>query len=150
MQVSTTWALTCPETVHQRPCMMRETWLSDSSLGSVMCSNNVRSEDRLAASRATKPLDLWWHCMQLHCTTTTCAQRALLQLSATHCRQLTSTLTLLLCVSLGLRHSSSPGISLFPLLSCTLPGPSASEVTALWRYTNMFIVISSGSSIIRL
>jgi len=32
MQVSTTWALTCPETVHQRPRMMREikTWLSDS------------------------------------------------------------------------------------------------------------------------
>ena len=24
MQVSTTWALTCPETVHQRPCITRE------------------------------------------------------------------------------------------------------------------------------
>ena len=38
VQVSTTWALTCPETVHQRPCMMREmeTWLSDSRVG-----NNV-------------------------------------------------------------------------------------------------------------
>jgi len=23
VQVSTTWALTCPETVHQRPCMTR-------------------------------------------------------------------------------------------------------------------------------
>jgi len=32
VQVSTTWALTCPETVHQRLCMTREmeTWLSDS------------------------------------------------------------------------------------------------------------------------
>ena len=32
VQVSTTWALTCPETVRQRPCMTRkiETWLSDS------------------------------------------------------------------------------------------------------------------------
>ena len=34
VQVSKTWALTCPETV-QRPCMMREmeTWLSDSRVG---------------------------------------------------------------------------------------------------------------------
>jgi len=32
VQVSMTWALTCPETVHQRPCMTREieTWLSES------------------------------------------------------------------------------------------------------------------------
>ena len=32
IQVSTTWALTCPETVHRRPCMTKniETWLSDS------------------------------------------------------------------------------------------------------------------------
>jgi len=42
-------------------------------------------------------------------------------------------MTLLLCLS--------PGLSLFPLLSCTLPGPSVSEVTTLWRYTNMFTVI---------
>ena len=35
VQVSTTWALTCPEMVHQRPCMTREmeTWLSDSRVG---------------------------------------------------------------------------------------------------------------------
>ena len=35
VQVSMTWALTCPETVHQRPCMTREieTWLLDSSVG---------------------------------------------------------------------------------------------------------------------
>jgi len=35
MQVSTTWALICPEAVHQRPCMTREieTWLSDSRIG---------------------------------------------------------------------------------------------------------------------
>jgi len=28
-----------------------------------------------------------------------------------------------------------------PLLSSTLPGPGASEVTTLWRYTNAFIII---------
>ena len=35
VQVSTTWDLTCPETVHQRPCMTREikTWLSNSRVG---------------------------------------------------------------------------------------------------------------------
>ena len=35
VQVSMMWALTCPETVHQRPCVMREieTWLSDSMVG---------------------------------------------------------------------------------------------------------------------
>ena len=35
VQVSTTWALICPETVHRRPCMTREikTWLSDSKVG---------------------------------------------------------------------------------------------------------------------
>jgi len=46
---------------------------------------------------------------------------------------------------IGERHSSSPGLSLFPLLSSTLPGPSASEVTLelmVWRYTNMFIIIA--------
>ena len=34
VQVSMTWALTCPEKVHQRPCMTREieTWLWDSSV----------------------------------------------------------------------------------------------------------------------
>jgi len=29
----------------------------------------------------------------------------------------------------------------FLLLSSTLPGPSAFEVTTLWRYTNLFIII---------
>ena len=35
VQVSTTWALTCPETVHHRPCTVREieTYLSDSRAG---------------------------------------------------------------------------------------------------------------------
>jgi len=38
-QVSTKWALTCPETVHQRPRMTREieTWLSDSRFGDSNC-----------------------------------------------------------------------------------------------------------------
>jgi len=30
---------------------------------------------------------------------------------------------------------------LLSLLTNTLPGPSASEVTTLWRYTNLFIII---------
>jgi len=35
VQVSMTWALTCPKMVHQKPCMTREieTWLSDSRVG---------------------------------------------------------------------------------------------------------------------
>ena len=52
-----------------------------------------------------------------------------------------SVVTLLQFLSLGLRHSSSLGLSLLSLLTNTLPGPSASEVTTLWRYTNLFIII---------
>ena len=44
-------------------------------------------------------------------------------------------------LSLGLRHSSSLRLSLLSLLTNTLPGPSASEVTTLRRYTNLFIII---------
>ena len=32
-------------------------------------------------------------------------------------------------------------LSLLPLLTYTLPGPSASEVTTSWRYTHLFIII---------
>ena len=32
-------------------------------------------------------------------------------------------------------------LSLLSLLINTLPGPSASEVATLWRYTNVFIII---------
>jgi len=32
-------------------------------------------------------------------------------------------------------------LSLLSLLTNTPPGPSASEVTTLWRYTNLFIII---------
>jgi len=32
-------------------------------------------------------------------------------------------------------------LSLLSLLTITLPGPSASEVTTYWRYTNLFIII---------
>ena len=39
------------------------------------------------------------------------------------------------------RAFHSPGLSLFLLPSTTLPGPSASEVTTLWHYTNAFIII---------
>jgi len=37
--------------------------------------------------------------------------------------------------------TSSLGLSLLSLLTNTLPGPSASEVTTLWCYTNLFIII---------
>ena len=40
---------------------------------------------------------------------------------------------------LSKRHSSSPRLSLLPFLSNTLPGPSASEVATLWRYTNTIV-----------
>ena len=66
---------------------------------------------------------------------------ALRQLSGTHCRKLFSIVTLLQFLSLGLRHSSSLRLSLLSLLTNTLPGPSASKVTTLRRYTNLFIII---------
>jgi len=50
-------------------------------------------------------------------------------------------MTLLVRSSPGLRRSSSPRLSLLPFLSSTLPGPSASDVTILWRYTNALIII---------
>ena len=34
----------------------------------------------------------------------------------------------------------SQAFFLLPLLTNTLPGPSASVVTTLWRYTNLFII----------
>jgi len=40
-----------------------------------------------------------------------------------------------------LKHSSLTRLFLLPLLTNTLPGPSVSEVTTLWRYTNVFIII---------
>ena len=52
-----------------------------------------------------------------------------------------SVVTLLQFLSLGLRHSSSLWLSLLSLLTNTLPGPSASEVTTSRRYTNLFIII---------
>jgi len=32
-------------------------------------------------------------------------------------------------------------LSLLPLLTNMLPGSSASEVTTIWRYTNLFVII---------
>jgi len=60
----------------------------------------------------------------------------------------TSVVTLLQFLSLGLRHSSSLRLSLLSLLTNTLPGPSASEVTTLRRYTNLFIIIIIVSTIV--
>ena len=57
VQVSTIWALTYPETVHQRPCMTREieTWLSDSRVG----NNSVVDNKTL---RQQNPPVLNWRC----------------------------------------------------------------------------------------
>ena len=73
-------------------------------------------------------------------TTTTFAKRAytdaLHQLSGTHYRKLSLIVTLLLSLSLGYRHSSSPGLSLSPFLSSTLP-----DLTALYKYVNYYMGI---------
>jgi len=68
---------------------------------------------------------------------------ALRQLSGTHYRKLFSVVTLLHFLSLHVdkRHSSFRRLSLLSLLTNTLPGPSASKVTTLWCYTNLFIII---------
>ena len=42
---------------------------------------------------------------------------------------------------LRLQTFLSPRLSPLSLLTSTLPGPSASEVTTLWRYTNLLIII---------
>ena len=51
------------------------------------------------------------------------------------------------CLQLTVINSDSATVfkSFSPLLSSTLPGPSASEVTTLWRYTNTFIIITTKS-----
>ena len=48
VQVSTTRALSCPETVHQRPRMMREieTWLSDSRVGNNSVVDYTEADQR--------------------------------------------------------------------------------------------------------
>ena len=57
VQVGTTWALTCPETVHQRPCMTREieTWLSYSRVG-----NNSVVDHRSRRPVLSSPLQTWF------------------------------------------------------------------------------------------
>ena len=97
-------------------------------------------------------VQMWLECVQLSDADLICETRnwqhlwnalfdALHQLSGTHYRKLFSVVTLLQFLSLGLRHFSSPRLSLLSLLTNTLPDPSASEVTTLRRYTNLFIVI---------
>ena len=77
---------------------------------------------------------------------------ALRRQSETDYRKLFSVVTLLQFLSLGYRLFP-PAFSSFSvfLLTNTLPGPSASEVTTLWRYTNLFFTIviyySIGSSV---
>jgi len=63
------------------------------------------------------------------------------QLSGTNCRKLFPVVTLLQFLSVGLRHSSSLRLSLLSLLTNTLPGHSASEVTTLWHNTNLLIIV---------
>ena len=64
---------------------------------------------------------------------------ALHQLSGTHYRKLFSVVTVAVFRS-RLDVPFLPG-SLLYLLTNKLPGPSAPEVTTLWRYTNLFIII---------
>ena len=79
---------------------------------------------------------------------------AQLRLSGTHYRKLSSTVTLLLCLRIVERHSYSPGLSLFPLPSNTLHGPSTSEVTTYGAIQICFIMndatklIYAGTSLI--
>ena len=51
-QVSIAWALNYPETVHQRPCMMREieSWLSDSRVSNNSVVADARSKQMAASS----------------------------------------------------------------------------------------------------
>jgi len=50
VQDSTTWALTCPETVHQRLCVTREieTWLSDSRVGNSIVWLDTEADDQFS------------------------------------------------------------------------------------------------------
>ena len=67
---------------------------------------------------------------------------ALHQLSETHYRKLFSVVTLLQFSGKSrLKNTSFPRLYLLSLLTNTLPGPSTSAVTTLWRYTNLFIII---------
>jgi len=61
VQVSTTWALPCPETVHQRPCMTREieTWLSDSRVGNNSVWLTTEADDGLRWFEAHCQLPLY-------------------------------------------------------------------------------------------
>ena len=49
----TTWALTCPETVHQRSCVMMEieTWLSDSRAGNSSVVDHISRRPVLSPQR---------------------------------------------------------------------------------------------------
>ena len=69
VQVSMTWALTCPETVNQRPCMTRdiETWLSDSTVGNNSVVDRRSRRPVLSPLRNNKQQQLnnnnlpqWW------------------------------------------------------------------------------------------
>jgi len=60
--------------------------------------------------------------------------------SGTHCAKPFSTVTVAVFKS-RLKSFLFSKASLLPVLTNTLPGPSASEVTTLWCYTTLFIII---------
>jgi len=60
--------------------------------------------------------------------------------SGTHCAKPFSTVTVAVFKS-RLKSFLFSKASLLPMLTNTLPGPSASEVTTLWCYTTLFIII---------
>jgi len=65
---------------------------------------------------------------------------ALRQLSGTHYRKLFSVVTLLQFFKSRLKTFLFSQAFSFSLLTNTGPGPVASEVTTLWRYTDLFII----------
>jgi len=58
VQVSTKWALICPETVHRRPCATRETetWLSDSRVRKNSVADHRSRRPVLSLSLSLSPV----------------------------------------------------------------------------------------------
>ena len=98
-------------------------------------------QDRHTATTCDQPLR---HCvgLQQRWLLWSALTDALLRLFWTHCRKLSLIVTLLRCISLS--DEDIPlfsRLSLLALLTNTLPGPSACEVTTLSRYTNLLLLL---------
>ena len=60
----------------------------------------------------------------------------LASVTSRYCVETTGRIELVLARTLSFTLCSSPELSLLSVLTNTLRGPSASEVTTLWRYTS--------------